>query len=68
MGFWKGFSSLFDWMAPKSLDEQLDDLDNSMQDLYDRMGWGIYHHPFEYEEKQKRLSNFPSKYEQVWFE
>jgi hypothetical protein len=43
--FLKGFLSLFDWMSPKTLDEGLDDLDNSMKDLYDRMGWGKYPYP-----------------------
>lgn len=43
--FLKGFFSLFDWMSPKSLDESMDDLDNSMKDLYDRMGWGEYKKP-----------------------
>jgi hypothetical protein len=43
--FLKGFFSLFDWMNPKTLDESLDDLDNSMKDLYDRMGWGEYKKP-----------------------
>ena len=43
--FWKGFSNLFDWMIPRTTKEQLDDLDNSMQDLYDRMGWGKYNSP-----------------------
>jgi hypothetical protein len=37
-GFLKGFMSLFDWMSPRSLDEQ-------MQDLYDKMGWGKYNNP-----------------------
>ena len=35
MSFLKGFFSLFDWMSPKTLDE-------SMQELYDNMGWGKY--------------------------
>ena len=43
--FLKGFFSLFDWMTPKSLEESMNDLDNSMQNLYDRMGWGKYNHP-----------------------
>lgn len=43
--FLKGFFSLFDWMSPKSLDESMNDLDNQMQDLYDRMGWGEYKKP-----------------------
>ena len=43
--FLKGFLSLFDWMSPKSLEESMDDLDNSMQDLYNRMGWGKYNNP-----------------------
>mgnify|MGYP003342327144 CR=1 FL=1 len=43
--FLKGFFSLFDWMSPKSLDDSMDDLDNSMKDLYDRMGWGEYKKP-----------------------
>ena len=29
---------LFDWMFPRTLDER-------MQDLYDRMGWGEYRNP-----------------------
>jgi len=36
--FLKGFFSLFDWVFPKTLDE-------SMQDLYDNMGWGKYNNP-----------------------
>lgn len=40
--FCKGFFSLFDWMFPRPIEEQLNELDNSMQDLYDRMGWGKY--------------------------
>lgn len=40
--FWKGFFSLFDWMFPRSMEEQLNELDNSMQNLYDRMGWSKY--------------------------
>lgn len=40
--FLKGFFSLFDWMSPKSLDDSLYDLDISMMELYDRMGWGSY--------------------------
>ena len=43
--FLKGFFSLFDWMFPKRLDESMDNLDNQMQDLYDRMGWGKYLYP-----------------------
>lgn len=42
MSFMKGFFSLFDWMMPKTMEEQLNDLDDSMQRLYDRMGWGKY--------------------------
>ena len=57
MSFWTGFSSLFDWMIPKTLDESLSDLDNNMQELYDRMGWGIYHHPFEQDMKRFGLRN-----------
>lgn len=43
--FWKGFISLFDWMIPRTFEEQLNDLDNQMQDLYTRMGLGKYHKP-----------------------
>ena len=43
--FWKGFFSLFDWMFPRSMEEQLNELDNSMQSLYDKMGWGEYKKP-----------------------
>ena len=42
MSFLKGFLSLFDWMFPRTLEEQFEDLDNSMQKLYDKMGWGEY--------------------------
>ena len=70
MSFWDGFSSLFDWMVPKSLDESLSDLDNNMQELYDRMGWGIYHHPLEQEEykRQNRLYDNPTESQKSWFE
>ena len=44
MSFFKGFSSIFDWMFPRTLDEQL-------QDLYDDMGWGEYKNPTEECEK-----------------
>ena len=43
--FLKGFFSIFNWMSPKSLDSSLNDLDNSMQDLYTKMGWGKYINP-----------------------
>jgi hypothetical protein len=33
--FLKGFVSMFDWMFPRTVDEQL-------QDLYDDMHWGMY--------------------------
>jgi hypothetical protein len=46
MSFLKGFLSLFDWMfPPKSYQELSDDLDNRMQDIYDRNGWGKYNNP-----------------------
>jgi hypothetical protein len=38
--FWKGFCNLFGCFSPKTLDE-------SMEDLYSRMGWGQYHNPCE---------------------
>lgn len=47
MSLLKGFTSLFDWMFPKSLEEQLEDLDDSMQNLYNRMGWGKYNNPVQ---------------------
>jgi hypothetical protein len=40
--FLKGFTSLFDWMFPQSYQEMSDDLDEKMQDLYDKNGWGKY--------------------------
>jgi len=43
--FLKGFLSIFDWMFPKTLEQSMEDLDNRMQDLYDRMGWGQYKNP-----------------------
>jgi hypothetical protein len=42
MSFLKGFTSLFDWMFPKTYQEMSDDLDEKMQDLYDKNGWGKY--------------------------
>lgn len=45
MSFIKGFLSIFDWMFPKTLDESLNDLDDQMQDLYNKMGWGKYNNP-----------------------
>lgn len=45
MSFMKGFFSLFDWMFPKTLDESLSGLDDQMQDLYNKMGWGKYNNP-----------------------
>ena len=70
MSFWTGFSSLFDWMVPKTLDESLGDLDNNMQELYDRMGWGIYNNPLEQEEykRQNRLYDNPTESQKSWFE
>lgn len=45
MSFLKGFFSLFDWMSPKTLDESLEGLDESLQHIYDKMNWGKYHNP-----------------------
>ena len=36
--FLKGFVSMFDWICPRTVDEQL-------QDLYDDMDWGKYKNP-----------------------
>lgn len=47
MSFLKGFFSLFDWMCPRTTEEQLKDLDDRMQDLYDKKGWGLYINPWE---------------------
>lgn len=41
MSFLKGFFSLFDWMSPRTLDD-------SMQELYDKMNWGEYKNPLKY--------------------
>lgn len=48
MSFIKGFTSLFDWMFPQTYQEMSDDLDDKMQDLYDRNGWGKYNNPLKY--------------------
>lgn len=47
--FLKGFLSLFDWMIPpyKNYDEFSQELDDKMQDLYDKMGWGKYENPLK---------------------
>lgn len=60
----KGFLSLFDWMFPKTIDESMSDLDNSMQDLCDRMGWGIYHHPFN----QENPPSFVNESQRSWID
>jgi hypothetical protein len=44
--FLKGFFSIFNlFPSSKSYDEITKELDNKMQDLYDRMGWGKYNNP-----------------------
>lgn len=47
MSFWKGFFSIFNLFSSsnKSYDDISKELDNKMQDLYDRMGWGVYKNP-----------------------
>lgn len=40
MSFMKGFFSIFNCMSP--MEEKLDD---TIQDLYDRMNWGKYSYP-----------------------
>jgi len=47
MSFLKGFTSLFDWMFPQTYQEMSDDLDEQMQELYDRNGWGQYNNPLK---------------------
>ena len=48
MSFLKGFTSLFDWMfPPKTYQELSDDLDDKMQELYNRCGWGKYNNPLQ---------------------
>lgn len=49
MSLLEGFSSLFNWIFPsKTYQELSDDLDNKMQDLYDKHGWGKYNNPLKY--------------------
>lgn len=44
--FWKSFASIFNlFPSTKIYAEQNEELDNQMQDLYDRMGWGKYNFP-----------------------
>lgn len=45
MSFFKGFTSLFDWMFPKTYQEMSDNLDERMQELYIKNGWGTYTNP-----------------------
>lgn len=47
-GFLKGFFSLFDWMLPKTLDDSINNLDDSMGTLHTKMGWGDYKNPLKY--------------------
>jgi len=48
MSLLSGFLSLFDWMfPPKTYQELSDDLDNEMQLLYEKMGWGKYNNPLK---------------------
>lgn len=46
--FLKGFISMFDWMCPRTVDEQL-------QNLYDDMDWGKYKNPVE---EYSKLNNW----------
>jgi hypothetical protein len=63
MSFLKGFFSLFDWMFPsKSYQELSDDLDNRMQELYDRNGWGKYNNPLNDHWYAKYLRGEPVEY------
>jgi len=49
MSFIKGFTSLFDWMFPsKTYQELTEELDEKMQDLYDKNGWGQYQNLLKY--------------------
>jgi hypothetical protein len=48
MSFLKGFTSLFDWMFSQTYQEMSDDLDEKMQDLYDKNNWGQYQNPLKY--------------------
>lgn len=48
MSFVKEFMSLFDWFSiSKSYTQMSNDLDNSMVNLYDKMGWGSYSNPLK---------------------
>jgi hypothetical protein len=47
--FLKGFTSLFDWMFPANTYQELsNDLDDRMQELYDRHNFGKYNNPLKY--------------------
>jgi hypothetical protein len=47
--FLKGFMSLFDWVFPsKNYEESSEELDDQMQELYDKMGWGKYENPLRH--------------------
>jgi hypothetical protein len=49
MSFLKGFFGLFDWMfPPKTYQELSDELDESMQELYNTNRWGKYNNPLKY--------------------
>jgi hypothetical protein len=46
MSLLNGFLSLFDWMFPsKNYQELSEELDEKMQDLYDKNRWGKYTNP-----------------------
>lgn len=46
MSFWESFAKIFNlFPSSKSYDEISEELDNKMQNLYDRMGWGVYKNP-----------------------
>lgn len=46
--FLKGFLSIFDWMHPKTMKEQLEDLDQNLETLYAKMNWGKYQNPLKH--------------------
>jgi len=66
MSFLKGFISLFDWMfPPKNYQELSDELDNKMQNLYDKMNWGKYNNPIKGKNADNKLLNDPKNQQAI---
>lgn len=46
--FLRGIASIFNlWPTPKNYDELVEEVNQDMQNLYDKHGWGKYYNPLD---------------------